>query len=167
MPAHWLIAVLFVMVNLIGKEVLGMRLNWEKRYITLAPVATVIGLAFKAFDPDNLLAKDHPLSGQSDLGITCALIPRNTVGVSIGTRHKPIGEPFQNGPIFGKDVFVPMDWLIGGDQMIGHGWRMLMECLSCWSRHFLASFRRSRNSSDAVDNQCIYTNKRAIWFADC
>jgi acyl-CoA dehydrogenase len=113
-----------------GKEVLGMRLNWEKRYITLAPVATVIGLAFKAFDPDNLLAKDHPLSGQSDLGITCALSPRNTAGVSIGTRHKPIGEPFQNGPIFGKDVFVPMDWLIGGDQMIGHGWRMLMECLS-------------------------------------
>jgi len=113
-----------------GKEVLGMRLNWEKRYITLAPVATVIGLAFKAYDPDNLLAKDHPLAGQTDLGITCALIPRDTEGVSIGTRHKPIGEPFQNGPIFGKDVFIPMDWLIGGDQMIGHGWRMLMECLS-------------------------------------
>jgi len=113
-----------------GKKVLGMKLNWEKRYITLAPVATVIGLAFKAFDPENLLAKDHPLSGQTDLGITCALIPRNTAGVSIGTRHKPIGEPFQNGPIFGKDVFIPMDWIIGGDQMIGHGWRMLMECLS-------------------------------------
>jgi acyl-CoA dehydrogenase len=93
-------------------------------------VATVIGLAFKAYDPDNLLAKDHPLAGQTDLGITCALIPRDTEGVSIGTRHKPIGEPFQNGPIFGKDVFIPMDWLIGGDQMIGHGWRMLMECLS-------------------------------------
>jgi len=113
-----------------GKKVLGLRLNWEKRYITLAPVATVIGLAFKAFDPDNLLAKDHPLSGQTDLGITCALIPRDTTGVSIGTRHKPIGEPFQNGPIFGKDVFIPMDWVIGGDKMIGHGWRMLMECLS-------------------------------------
>ena len=113
-----------------GKKVLGMRLNWEKRYITLAPVATVIGLAFKVFDPDNLLAKNHPLSGHTDLGITCALIPRNTTGVSIGTRHKPIGESFQNGPIFGKDVFIPMDWIIGGDQMIGHGWRMLMECLS-------------------------------------
>ncbi len=113
-----------------GKKVLGMRVNWEKRYITLAPVATVIGLAFKAFDPENLLDKDHPLYGQTDLGITCALIPRNTAGVSIGTRHKPIGEPFQNGPIFGKDVFIPMDWIIGGDQMIGHGWRMLMECLS-------------------------------------
>jgi len=113
-----------------GKEVLGLRLNWEKRYITLAPVATVIGLAFKAFDPDNLLPKDHPLHGQIELGITCALIPRGTQGVSIGTRHKPIGEPFQNGPIFGTDVFIPMDWIIGGEQMIGHGWRMLMECLS-------------------------------------
>ena len=113
-----------------GKKVLGLRLNWEKRYITLAPIATVIGLAFKAYDPDNLLPKDHPLYKKNDLGITCALIPRNTEGLSIGTRHKPIGEPFQNGPIFGKDVFIPMDWVIGGDKMIGHGWRMLMECLS-------------------------------------
>ena len=113
-----------------GKKVLGLRLNWEKRYITLAPIATVIGLAFKAYDPDNLLAEDHPLYKKNDLGITCALIPRNTEGLSIGTRHKPIGEPFQNGPIFGKDVFIPMDWIIGGDKMIGHGWRMLMECLS-------------------------------------
>ena len=113
-----------------GKEVLGLRLNWEKRYITLAPIATVIGLAFKAYDPDNLLPEDHPLHKQNDLGITCALIPRETKGLSIGTRHKPIGEPFQNGPIFGKDVFIPMDWVIGGDKMLGHGWRMLMECLS-------------------------------------
>ena len=113
-----------------GKEVLGLRLNWEKRYITLAPIATVIGLAFKAYDPDNLLPDDHPLYKQNDLGITCALIPRSTKGLSIGTRHKPIGEPFQNGPIYGKDVFIPMDWVIGGENMIGHGWRMLMECLS-------------------------------------
>ena len=113
-----------------GKEVLGLRLNWEKRYITLAPIATVIGLAFKAYDPDNLLPEGHPLHKQNDLGITCALIPRETKGLSIGTRHKPIGEPFQNGPIFGKDVFIPMDWVIGGDKMLGHGWRMLMECLS-------------------------------------
>ena len=116
--------------NFEGKKVLGLRLNWEKRYITLAPIATVIGLAFKAYDPDNLLPDDHPLHNKNDLGITCALIPRNTEGLSIGTRHKPIGEPFQNGPIFGKDVFIPMDWIIGGDKMIGHGWRMLMECLS-------------------------------------
>ena len=113
-----------------GKEVLGLRLNWEKRYITLAPIATVIGLAFKAYDPDNLLPDDHPLYKKNDLGITCALIPRSTKGLSIGTRHKPIGEPFQNGPIYGKDVFIPMDWVIGGEKMIGHGWRMLMECLS-------------------------------------
>ncbi len=113
-----------------GKEVLGVRLNWEKRYITLAPIATVIGLAFKAYDPDNLLPDDHPLYKKNDLGITCALIPRSTKGLSIGTRHKPIGEPFQNGPIYGKDVFIPMDWVIGGENMIGHGWRMLMECLS-------------------------------------
>jgi len=113
-----------------GKKVLGLRLNWEKRYITLAPIASVIGLAFKAYDPDNLLPEDHPLHKKNDLGITCALIPRNTEGLSIGTRHKPIGEPFQNGPIFGKDVFIPMNWVIGGDKMLGHGWRMLMECLS-------------------------------------
>ena len=113
-----------------GNEVLGLRLNWEKRYITLAPIATVIGLAFKAYDPDNLLPVDHPLHEKNDLGITCALIPRNAKGLSIGTRHRPIGEPFQNGPIYGKDVFIPMDWIIGGDKMIGHGWRMLMESLS-------------------------------------
>jgi acyl-CoA dehydrogenase len=113
-----------------GKKVLGLKLNWEKRYITLAPIATVIGLAFKAYDPDNLLPTDHPLYKKNDLGITCALIPRKTKGLSIGTRHRPIGEPFQNGPIYGKDVFIPMDWVIGGDKMIGHGWRMLMECLS-------------------------------------
>jgi len=113
-----------------GEKVLGLRLNWEKRYITLAPIATVIGLAFKAYDPDNLLPKDHPLYEKKDLGITCALIPRETQGVSIGTRHLPVGEPFQNGPIYGKDVFIPMDWIIGGEKMIGHGWRMLMESLS-------------------------------------
>ena len=113
-----------------GEKVLGLRLNWEKRYITLAPIATVIGLAFKAYDPDNLLPKDHPLYEKKDLGITCALIPRETQGVSIGTRHLPVGEPFQNGPIYGKDVFIPMDWIIGGEKMIGNGWRMLMESLS-------------------------------------
>jgi len=113
-----------------GEKVLGLRLNWEKRYITLAPIATVVGLAFKAYDPDNLLPKDHPLYEKKDLGITCALIPRDTQGVSIGTRHFPVGEPFQNGPIYGEDVFIPMDWIIGGEKMIGNGWRMLMESLS-------------------------------------
>lgn len=107
-----------------GKKVLGLRLNWEKRYITLGPIATVLGLAFKAYDPEGLLGD------QEDLGITCALIPTNTPGVNIGNRHIPLNLAFQNGPNSGKDVFIPMDWIIGGQDQIGHGWRMLVECLS-------------------------------------
>jgi acyl-CoA dehydrogenase len=107
-----------------GRELLGLRLNFSKRYITLAPVATVIGLAFRMFDPEKLLGE------KSDLGITCALIPRNTPGVTIGRRHFPLNIPFQNGPIQGKDVFVPLDFIIGGAKMAGSGWRMLVEQLS-------------------------------------
>lgn len=107
-----------------GKKTLGIRLNWNKRYITLAPIATVIGLAFKLYDPDHLLGT------KEDIGITCALIPRNTPGITIGRRHFPINIPFQNGPIQGKDVFIPMAWVIGGEKQIGKGWRMLMECLA-------------------------------------
>lgn len=107
-----------------GKEVLGLRLNFSKRYITLAPVATVIGLAFRMFDPDQLLGD------KADIGITCALIPRTTPGVTIGRRHFPLNVPFQNGPIQGKDVFVPLDAIIGGSKMAGQGWRMLVEQLS-------------------------------------
>ncbi len=107
-----------------GEEVLGMRLNFNKRYITLAPIATIIGLAFKLFDPD------HLLGDKVDLGITCALIPRETAGMEIGNRHFPLNIPFQNGPIHGKDVFVPLDYIIGGRKMMGQGWRMLMECLA-------------------------------------
>ena len=106
-----------------GKETLGFRVNWAKRYITLGPVATILGLAFKAEDPDGLLG------GERELGITCALIPTNTSGVSIGKRHDPAAA-FQNGPNTGKDVFVPMEWLIGGQDQIGRGWKMLMDCLS-------------------------------------
>ena len=108
-----------------GEEVLGLRLNWKKRYITLAPVASLIGLAFRLKDP-------HKLIGDKvDRGITCALIPRNTPGVEIGQRHDPMGVPFQNGPIVGRDVFVPLDEaIIGGREQIGHGWRMLMESLA-------------------------------------
>lgn len=113
-----------------GKKVLGFLLNWEKRYITLSPVATLIGLAFKAYDPDHLLPDSHPLKGQVALGITCALITRDTEGVSIGTRHNPLGCGFMNGPNRGKDVFITLDSVIGGADMIGQGWRMLMECLS-------------------------------------
>jgi len=107
-----------------GREVLGLRLNFNKRYITLAPIATVIGLAFRMFDPERLLG------GKTDIGITCALIPRQTPGVTVGRRHFPLNIPFQNGPIQGKDVFVPLDFIIGGPKMAGSGWRMLVEQLS-------------------------------------
>lgn len=107
-----------------GEEVLGMRLTWNKRYITLAPVATVLGLAFKLRDPDGLLGD------KTDLGITCALIPTDLDGVEIGNRHFPLNIPFQNGPTRGKDIFVPLDFIIGGKAMAGQGWRMLVECLS-------------------------------------
>jgi acyl-CoA dehydrogenase len=107
-----------------GREVLGLKLNWNKRYITLAPVATVLGLAFKARDPEGLLGQ------KVELGITCALIPTDTQGIHIGNRHLPVGAVFQNGPTRGEDVFIPMDWIIGGQERIGQGWRMLMHCLA-------------------------------------
>ena len=107
-----------------GKEIVGIRLNFSKRYITLAPIATVVGLAFRLFDPDKLLGET------ADRGITCALIPRGTAGITIGRRHFPLNIPFQNGPIQGRDVFVPLDFIIGGQKMIGQGWRMLVEQLS-------------------------------------
>jgi len=107
-----------------GKEVLGIRLNWNKRYITLAPVATVIGLAFRLFDPEGLLGR------KEDIGITCALIPRDVPGIKIGDRHDPMGVPFQNGPITGTDVFVPVDFVIGGQDGVGQGWKMLMDSLA-------------------------------------
>lgn len=107
-----------------GEKVLGIKLNWDKRYITLAPIATVLGLAFKLYDPDNLIGS------KAAVGITCALIPVNTPGVKIGRRHCPLNEVFQNGPTQGHEVFIPVDWIIGGVDMAGHGWRMLMECLA-------------------------------------
>ena len=107
-----------------GKDVLGMRLNWDKRYITLCPVATVIGLAFRLYDPDNLLGIGE------DIGICCALIPSDTPGIVKGRRHFPLNVAFMNGPTQGHDVFVSIDCIIGGIEMAGHGWRMLMECLS-------------------------------------
>ncbi|MFZ1547559.1 MAG: acyl-CoA dehydrogenase, partial [Candidatus Nitrotoga sp.] len=105
-------------------NVLGMRVTWEKRYITLAPVATLLGLAFKLHDPDGLLGD------QIKLGITLALIPVNTPGVQVGRRHFPLNSAFQNGPTSGQDVFIPMEYIIGGVDYIGQGWRMLMECLA-------------------------------------
>ncbi|NRA60090.1 MAG: acyl-CoA dehydrogenase [Psychrobium sp.] len=107
-----------------GEEVLGMRITWNKRYITLAPVATVLGLAFKLDDPDGLLGDTK------ELGITCALIPTDIEGVEIGRRHFPLNVMFQNGPTRGNDVFFPLDFIIGGPEMAGRGWQMLVECLS-------------------------------------
>ena len=107
-----------------GREIVGLRLNFSKRYITLAPIATVVGLAFRMFDPEHLLGQ------RTDIGITCALIPRDTPGLAIGRRHFPLNIPFQNGPLQGRDVFVPLDFIIGGTAMAGQGWRMLVEQLS-------------------------------------
>jgi acyl-CoA dehydrogenase len=107
-----------------GKEVVGFRASWEKRYITLAPEATLVGMAVRLIDPQNLLGRGE------ELGITVALIPANHPGVEIGRRHLPSGAAFPNGPIWGRDVFIPMDWVIGGEKMVGQGWRMLMECLA-------------------------------------
>ncbi len=109
-----------------GKEVLGIKITWNKRYITLAPVATIVGLAFKLYDPDGLLGNED----KSDYGITCALIPHDHPGVEIGQRHLPMNQAFMNGTTHGKDVFIPMEMLIGGQEYAGQGWRMLMESLS-------------------------------------
>jgi acyl-CoA dehydrogenase len=103
---------------------LYMRLNWRKRYITLAAVSTVIGLAFKLYDPDELLGKGK------EVGITCALIPGNATGVVLGRRHDPLGVSFYNCPVEGHDVVVPLDAIIGGAEQAGNGWRMLMESLA-------------------------------------
>ncbi len=107
-----------------GQRMLGVNLNWDKRYITLAPVATMIGLAFKLYDPDCLLGDKH------NLGITLAMIPRDCPGVEIGQRHCPLFMAFLNGPVRGKDVFIPLTFLVGGQEAIGKGWSMMMECLS-------------------------------------
>ncbi|ANY18388.1 acyl-CoA dehydrogenase [Bordetella pseudohinzii] len=107
-----------------GREVLGMRVTWDKRYITLAPVCTLLGLAFRLYDPEGLLGPTR------DIGITCALVPHDHPGVQTGRRHFPLNAMFMNGPTRGQDVFMPLDFIIGGAGMAGQGWRMLMECLA-------------------------------------
>jgi acyl-CoA dehydrogenase len=107
-----------------GEEVVGIRLNWDKRYITLGPVATLLGLAFKLYDPEHLIGQEE------ERGISVALIPTDLPGIEIGNRHLPMDIPFQNGPNRGRDVFIPLDMLIGGVAQAGNGWRMLMECLA-------------------------------------
>lgn len=106
-----------------GEEVLGLSVTWDKRYITLAPIATVLGLAFKVYDPDGLLG------GKKELGITCALLPKSHPGVELGNRHDPMGQRFYNGTTRGENVFIPMDFIIGGQKNIGRGWQMLVSCL--------------------------------------
>ncbi|WP_342631424.1 acyl-CoA dehydrogenase [Marinobacter alkaliphilus] len=107
-----------------GKEVLGLKVTWNKRYITLAPVATLIGLAIKVYDPKKLLG------GNDDIGVTCVMVPRVTDGVNAGARHLPMNTVFMNGPTWGTEVFIPMEQVIGGQDMLGKGWKMLLECLS-------------------------------------
>src|SRR5712672_4304295 len=127
-----------------GREVLGLKLNWHKRYITLGPVATLLGLAFKAYDPDHLVGQ------QEDLGITVALIPTHLPGVEIGRRHLPAMQVFQNGPNWGRDVFIPMDYIIGGQERLGQGWKMLMTALAGGRRLCGAHHRRLCADSRAV-----------------
>lgn len=110
--------------NYEGEETLGVKVTWDKRYITLGPVATVLGLAFHMYDPDGILGDEK------DVGITLALLPTDHEGVEIGRRHLPANQAFQNGPNSGEDVFIPMDWVIGGEERCGGGWRMLMNCLA-------------------------------------
>ncbi len=107
-----------------GKEVLGLKVTWNKRYITLAPVATLIGLAIKVYDPD------HLLGDEDNIGVTCVMVPRDTEGANAGARHLPMNTVFMNGPTWGNDVFIPMEQVIGGQDMLGKGWKMLLECLS-------------------------------------
>ncbi|WP_138436076.1 acyl-CoA dehydrogenase [Marinobacter shengliensis] len=107
-----------------GKEVLGLKVTWNKRYITLAPVATLIGLAIKVYDPE------HLIGDQDDIGVTCVMVPRETDGVNAGARHLPMNTVFMNGPTWGTEVFIPMEQVIGGQDMLGKGWKMLLECLS-------------------------------------
>ncbi len=127
-----------------GEETLGIRLNWDKRYITLAPVATLLGLAFKLYDPE------HLIGDKKYIGITCALIPTDTEGVVTGRRHYPMNVAFQNGPTQGKDVFIPMEWIIGGQKNVGRGWHMLMECLSAGRAISLPSITAGPTAALAV-----------------
>ena len=127
-----------------GAQVLGVRLTFDKRYITLAPVATIIGLAFRMYDPDALIGDTK------DIGITLALLPRDTAGVEIGRRHFPLNSPFQNGPVRGNGVFIPLSQLIGGEDLAGRGWQMLNECLSIGRSITLPSTSSGGGKSAAV-----------------
>lgn len=138
-----------------GREVLGMRVTWDKRYITLAPVCTLLGLAFRLYDPDGLLGDEK------DIGITCALVPASHPGVETGRRHFPLDAMFMNGPTRGTDVFMPLDFIIGGADMAGQGWRMLMECLAAGRSISLpSSFTgMAKMTARAVGAYCLVRNQ--------
>ncbi len=156
MRARFRIPASSVWANGRGQQVLGMRLTWNKRYITLAPIATVLGLAFKLSDPDKLLG------GEEELGITCALIPTSTPGVEIGRRHFPLNVPFQNGPTRGNDIFVPIDYIIGGPKMAGQGWRMLVECLSVGRGITLPSNSTGGGEIRRAGNRCLCSHSSSV-----
>ncbi len=136
-----------------GEEIIGIRLNWNKRYITLAPIATVLGLAFKLYDPDHLIGE------RDEYGITAALIPTKTPGIEIGRRHFPLNNPFSNGPTRGKDVFVPLDSIIGGPERAGQGWRMLAEQLAA-GRSIVLPANSAGGARAAVYGSGAYTRIR-------
>src|SRR3546814_18339853 len=146
-----------------GREVLGMRVTWDKRYITLAPVCTLLGLAFRLYDPDGLLG------GAADVGITCALVPHDHPGVETGRRHFPLNAMFMNGPTRGNDVFMPLDLIIGGPALPGQGWRMLMECLAADRPNSLPDSKTNGQRavlgisvSVSVDIECRRVDKKNI-----
>ncbi len=158
-----------------GKKLVGFELNFSKRYISLAPIATLIGVAFRAYDPQGLLSKSSKKSKSvdakevdsntaegvldGDLGITCALVPRNAKGLTIGRRHNPLDVLFHNGPIQGKDVFVPLDEIIGGEEYVGKGWQMLIDCLSIGRGISLPSLANAGAQLTAFSS-AFYTNMR-------
>ena len=142
--------------NFEGREVIGLRLNWHKRYITLGPVATLLGLAFKAYDPDHLVGQ------QEELGITVALIPTHLPGVEIGRRHLPAMQVFQNGPNWGRDVFIPMDYIIGGQERLGQGWKMLMTALAAGRGISLPSLSAAGAAYAARTTRRLCPHPRAV-----
>ena len=143
-----------------GKETLGIRLTWDKRYITLAPKATLLGLAFRLFDPENHLGRGE------DVGITLALVPTDHPGVEIGRRHLPSGAAFPNGPTSGSDVFVPLDWIIGGKERAGQGWRMLMSCLAAGRSISLPATSAAARQVDAPHEHGLRPHPQAVQPAD-
>ena len=147
---------LVVRGNFRGRDVLGIRLNWHKRYITLGPVATVLGLAFKLRDPD------HLIGNKDDIGITVALVPTNLPGVTIGRRHLPSMQAFQNGPNEGHDVFIPLDFIIGGVGQAGKGWKMLMSALAAGRGISLPSLVRCRRGVLRAHDRCLCPHPRTI-----